>query len=583
MKDSPGNSVIIHVLPALYFHCRPVDLFCFSMILNVIKAIRRYEVSPVSLISLCVIYMIIVDNNTFWSSLIHVINLSGMGMYLFLFACASFIFSVCFSFFAVFGVGWLLKPLIVIVLIIASITAYYMDAYGTIFNDVMVQNIFETNIHEATELFDEAIFFHVFIFGILPAIFISFVKVSSRKIFQAISIRLVAIIIVIAIAGLSIYSSYKNFSFIFRQNKEISFFVNPVFPLRAVYRYYEKQYHARNNHFEKVFNDAYRINQLDTSVVTTHKKNKNIFILVVGETARAHNFHLDGYSRQTTPELEKRKVINFSHVRSCGTATAVSVPCMFSDLNHANFDDNKARSRQNLLDALRIAGINVLWRENNPDCKGVCDRIKTDGYKDIYVDKLCHNGRCFDEALFHGLDAYIRNLKDDAVIVLHTQGSHGPAYYRRYPEAFKKFLPECRSSNVQNCKDKEVINAYDNTILYTDYFLAKIIDYLKENPVTKNSAMLYLSDHGESLGEKGVYLHGLPYFVAPVYQTHIPMVLWLSKGFLESKRLNENCMREKSNIHYSQDNILHSILGIMDVRAKRYNASLDIFASCRQK
>jgi len=304
--------------------------------------------------------------------------------------------------------------------------------------------------------------------------------------------------------------------------------------------------------------------------------------MVVGETARAEDFHIDGYQRNTTPRLEKLDVVNFKNVSSCGTATAISLPCMFSDLTHNNFDNNDARNRQNLLDALDVAGLQVLWRENNPDCKGVCDRIETQQVSDIYVDDLCNDGLCYDEVLFNGLDQYVKNIHGDAVIVLHTEGSHGPAYYRRYPEAFKKFEPECRSAAVEDCSDEELLNAYDNTILYTDYFLSKVIEYLKSSPATASSAMLYVSDHGESLGENGVYLHGLPYFMAPEYQKHVPMITWFSRGFSANKNLDMGCLRNKSGAEFSHDNIIHSVLGIMDVTSGLYDTDLDMFASCRR-
>jgi len=308
---------------------------------------------------------------------------------------------------------------------------------------------------------------------------------------------------------------------------------------------------------------------------------KNILIMVVGETARAKSFHLNGYARNTTPELEQLDVLSFKNVSSCGTATGISLPCMFSDLSHDNFEVNDAKNRQGLLDALNIAGIQVLWRENNPDCKGICDRIETHEGAVIHMDEFCHKGLCYDEVLLKGLAQYIKNLKGDAVIVLHAQGSHGPAYYRRYPEKFRQFLPECNTISVQDCTDEEIVNAYDNTILYTDYFLSKVINYLQASPDTKNSAMFYISDHGESLGENGVYLHGLPYYIAPDEQTHVPMIAWFSDGFSENKNLDITCLESKLDDTLSHDNMIHSILGLMDVGSVLYAENMDIFASCR--
>jgi lipid A ethanolaminephosphotransferase len=355
--------------------------------------------------------------------------------------------------------------------------------------------------------------------------------------------------------------------------------------MRAIYRFAEKKIHESNREFLAVFNDAIKVshagNLATGAINTADYKNNNVLVIVVGETARTQNFHIDGYKRNTTPHLEQHKVISFKNVSSCGTATAISLPCMFSDLTHDNFDDNAAKNRQNLLDAVNIAGLQTLWVENNPDCKGVCDRIEQYDIAHIYSDEFCSDGGCYDEALFNGLDDYINNIKTDTVIVLHTQGSHGPAYYRRYPQAFKVFEPECRTSTVQDCSDAEVVNAYDNTILYTDYFLSKVIDYLETKTAAINPAMLYVSDHGESLGEEGAYLHGLPYFLAPEFQKRVPLILWLSDGFERNKQLSENCLNEKTNDTLSHDNVIHSVLGLMDVSASLYKADLDIFSSCR--
>jgi lipid A ethanolaminephosphotransferase len=560
---------------------------------------RKYVLSSYTVIAVSVLFMIVFDNNVFWTSLFPVIDLSSPSMWLFLFACFTFIFSVCFTFFSVFGVGRFLQPLIALVIILAAFTSYYMDAYGTVFDDVMVLNIVETNVHEAMELFDLKLWLHVLLYGLLPVFILYRINIRHKPLLQAVSLRLVTVAAVVSIASATVYVSYKDLAFVFREHREISFFVNPVYPMRAMYRFAEKKIHKNNGQFMTVFNDVIKVSHASTlgaenvntstmyastrDVATTDAANKkhNVLVIVVGETARAQNFHLNGYKRNTTPHLEQHKIINFKNVASCGTATAVSLPCMFSDLTHDNFDDNAARNRQNLLDAVNTAGLQTLWVENNPDCKGVCDRIEKYDVEDIYTDEFCSEGRCYDEALFHGLNDYVNKIQRDTVIVLHTQGSHGPAYYRRYPEAFKVFEPECRTSTVQDCSDAEVMNAYDNTILYTDYFLSKVIDYLATKTAAINPAMLYVSDHGESLGEDGAYLHGLPYFIAPEYQKRVPMVLWLSDGFKINKKLNESCLNEKTDTPLSHDNILHSVMGVMDVSASLYRADLDIFSSCR--
>jgi lipid A ethanolaminephosphotransferase len=304
-------------------------------------------------------------------------------------------------------------------------------------------------------------------------------------------------------------------------------------------------------------------------------------VVVVGETARAANFSLNGYARETNPELAARGVINFEQASSCGTATAVSVPCMFQNVGRDGYKDSMANSREGLLDVLQRAGVGVLWRDNNSGCKGACVREPYEDVSHIEVDAMCDPGECHDEVLLNGLQAYLDSLNHDAVIVLHMKGSHGPAYYKRYPAAFEKFTPVCKSNQLDRCQQAEIVNAYDNSLLYTDHVLAKTIDLLQHNSQRLDTGMLYLSDHGESLGENGIYLHGLPYAMAPSEQTHIPMLMWMSSGLEKRQGIAASCLEAKGKQPVSQDNLFHSVLGLMDVHTEAYHADLDLFRSCR--
>ena len=537
----------------------------------------RVQLDAVTVIALSTVFLIVFDNYAFWSSLIAVIDLSDPSMWLFLVACFLLIFSVCFIFLSSFAVSRFFKPVISFLFILAACTSYFMDAYGTVFDDVMVMNIVETNFHESMELFDIALVLHVLAFGILPVLFLYRIDVSKKPMLLAVRNRVISIVVVVAITSLSVLISYKDLSFVFRENRETSFFINPVYPMRAIYRYSIAKYRDSHRQFIPVFEDAHMLPEDDRS----DNLKPNLLVLVVGETARAQSYQLNSYARETNPYLVNYDVFNFSDVSSCGTATAVSLPCMFSDFSKQSFDVNRVRDRQNLMDALHIAGLDVLWLENNPDCKGICSRVPTATLDDIATEELCRGGQCYDELLVTALAERLVAIKKDTVIVLHIQGSHGPAYYRRYPEKFKRFLPECDQAAVQDCTDEEVVNAYDNTILYTDYVLSKVIDLLQKNADVVDAAMLYVSDHGESLGEGGIYLHGLPYFIAPEYQTKVPMILWMSDNFIDDKSIDRSCLIAQTKTELSHDNYLHSVLGLMDVAASKYQADLDIFSSCR--
>jgi lipid A ethanolaminephosphotransferase len=306
-------------------------------------------------------------------------------------------------------------------------------------------------------------------------------------------------------------------------------------------------------------------------------------VIVVGEAARASEFSLNGYARDTNPELSKLDIVNYRNVTSCGTETAVSVPCMFSKFTREDYSDSKAKRSENLLDVLKHAGFDLLWKDNNSSSRGVAVRIGEQNVQDLKVPGLCHDTECYDEILLYQLQDYIDKLANDGVIVLHMKGSHGPAYYLRSPEKFKKFLPECRTNQLQDCPRQELINAYDNTIVYSDYVLSQVIKLLQQNNQRFDTAMLYMADHGESTGEKGIYLHAAPYMIAPDEQTHIGALQWFSPSFLQRMKLDKSCLLRKADEPLSQDNLFHSVLGLLDVKTSAYDTSLDMFASCTAK
>ncbi|WP_241149001.1 phosphoethanolamine transferase [Photobacterium sanguinicancri] len=293
------------------------------------------------------------------------------------------------------------------------------------------------------------------------------------------------------------------------------------------------------------------------------------------------NSSFNGYEKETNEYLAKQEgVINFPNVSSCGTATAVSLPCMFSNMTKSSYSASTARHQEGLLDVLDHAGVDVLWKNNNSGCKGACDRVPYINSSKSKSEELCTRGTCFDGVLLENLDEEITAIKKDGVIVLHLLGSHGPTYYKRYPDEFKKFTPTCDTAEIQNCSKEELVNTYDNTLLYTDYLLSEVINTLKAQDDSVNTAMLYVSDHGESLGENGIYLHGLPYAIAPDYQTHVPMVTWMSDSFTKKHKLNTECLQEMAQGEYSHDNFFHSILGLMDIETSEYKPALDMFATC---
>ncbi len=440
----------------------------------------------------------------------------------------------------------------------------------------MIQNIVETDVHEAFDLISLNFIKHVFIYGILPSVAVYFVTLKKQSFTGEFQTRVGVFLVLLFVTSTSVYIVLKDVAFIGREHRELKHYINPVFPISSTYKYFKFSGKEQDSPLEKVFSDSEVVN------ISVESDKKTVLVIVVGETARASNFGLNGYARDTTPRLNKMNVVNYSNTFSCGTATAESLPCMFSNVTHNTFDIDKIRHQENLLDALNYASINVQWRENNSGCKGVCKRSETQIMSLTGSAELCEGDECYDEVLLSNLQKYISNINKNTVIVLHQQGSHGPAYYKRVPKKFAVFQPECKSKALQDCSNEQITNSYDNTILYTDYLLSEVVNILKSSSDKADTAMIYMSDHGESLGEKGVYLHGLPYFMAPDEQIKIPFFLWLSEGIKKTKNISGECLNASAGDSHSHDNLTHSVLGLMNITSKNYNHELDVFSVCRQ-
>ncbi len=309
-----------------------------------------------------------------------------------------------------------------------------------------------------------------------------------------------------------------------------------------------------------------------------------LLLLVLGETARSGNFAINGYNRPTTPRLSQENIASQRNAWSCGTSTAASLPCLFSNSGREAYDSRPA-NYEGLLDVLQHSGLAVLWIDNQSGCKGACDRIPSVNTVQLKVPGLCDSGECFDEVMLRGLDERIAALPakrraKGVVVVMHQMGSHGPAYYKRSPPALKKFLPECTTNALQSCGRDALLNAYDNSIVYTDHFLASTIQWLKTQEPRSAPALLYLSDHGESLGENNLYLHGMPWGIAPDVQKRVPWITWLSPEFEQRSGVTTACLKQQLDAQVSHDNYFHSVLGLMNVQTSVYKPALDIYARC---
>lgn len=470
----------------------------------------------------------------------------------------------------------LARPLLAALAITTAVATYYMYHFGIFLSPGMLRNVLRTNAAEAGELLSWGLLPHLIVHGALPLVLLWQVRVSQRTLARAMLVRGAALVGALALLAGSVLLVFQDFSALMRNQKDLRYLITPANFLYSGARVLASDTRQAVQPRAVVGADA----RLASSWAA--RTRPALVVIVVGETARAANWGLSGYQRQTTPELAQLGVLNFRAVSACGTDTETSLPCMFSAIGRRDYDEDRIRGSESLLHVLRRAGFAVLWRDNQSGCKGVCDGLPQQPIDARQFPELCREGRCLDEVLLNGLDTVARNAQGSLVVVLHMLGNHGPAYFKRYPAAFRHFVPTCDTGELRKCDRQQITNAYDNALLYTDHVLARTIAYLKEQATRFDTAMLYLSDHGESLGERGLYLHGMPYAIAPQEQLQVPMVWWLSTGFTRSVGLDGGCLAGQTGKPWSHDHLFHTVLGLLQVSTTVYERDLDISAACRR-
>lgn len=470
----------------------------------------------------------------------------------------------------------LLKPVLIVLFLTSAGVAYFMNQYGVMMDAGMFRNFAETNVTEVRDLLSLKLFAFILLLGVLPSWLLWKVPVNYRRWHRELFSKVVVSVASAAVIGGVALANYQGLSSLFRNHHEIRLMLVPSNFIGASAGYLREQVASAQQPFIKIGEDAQRNPDIKL------QPRKSLTVLVVGESARAENFGILGYPRDTTPTLDKEAgLIAFTDVHSCGTETAVSVPCMFSNMGRKNYDASKAKNEEGLLDVLKRAGIDVIWRDNQSGCKGTCDRVTVQDVSNLKDPALCANSECRDEILLQGLQSFIDHLDKDTVLVLHQMGSHGPEYFKRYPKEYEHFTPVCESNALNNCSRESIVNGYDNTLVYTDHVLSSLIDVLRSNQDKVDTAMLYLSDHGESLGEYNLFLHGTPYMLAPEQQKHVAMLAWFSDSYQKAYSVDTHCLQMSRDKPLSQDNLFHSMLGLLEVKSSVYQADLDLFAGCR--
>jgi len=526
------------------------------------RAFKSLSVKPRTLILGVALFLILATNGAFFKHVLEVYPLTlhtapmiaSLGIVL---------MGVMVIVFSLFSSRYILKPFLITVLLLSSLVAYFMSAYNIIVDTHMIQNILETNINESMDLLSIQQVLYFLLLGVLPSIIVYRIKITPMTLKRSLIESVQSIAVAVGIIVVIIFAFSKFYTSFFREHKPLRYYSNPTFYLYSIGQYVHQSFSHETIGLQPLGLDAHVFDGAP----------RKLIILVVGEAVRWDHFSLNGYSRETNPLLKKEDIVNFTQFTSCGTETAVSVPCMFSSLGREHYSKEVAQHTENILDVLAHAGTTILWRDNNSDSKGVAIRHTYEDYQKSDKNTMCEDGECRDEGMLVGLQEYINaHPKGNIVIVLHQMGNHGPAYYKRYPKAYEKFTPVCKTNQLEQCTQAEITNGYDNAILYTDTFLTKVIDVLQKNDSTFATAMFYVSDHGESLGEKGLYLHGFPYAIAPEAQKHVPAVMWFGEKF----QVNKEKLKQNASQPYTHDFIFHTLLGMSEVRTSVYKSELDI-------
>lgn len=470
----------------------------------------------------------------------------------------------------------LMRAFASILFVVAAASAYFIGAYGVMLDPDMMRNALQTDAAEIAGLANDSMLLHVLVLGVLPAVLLWRVHWPVAAPALRLRRRCLFLAAAWAVALLGVLGTSANYAVLLRQHKPVRYAALPIAPLVNTGRLLAREWSELRTGPLLDRGGKARF------VGAAHPR-PLVVLLVVGESARAASFQLGGYERPTNPRLRQvDDLLYFDHVQACGTSTAISVPCMFSSLGKDRFDADEARHYMNLLDTLQRAGLDVEWWDNNSGCKGVCARVPTVEYGAHRTAALCPESYCYDEIMLEDLRRRLPRIRRDTVIVFHQIGSHGPAYSERYPAAFELFRPSCLSSELHHCTAEELRNAYDNTILYTDALLARQIEILGAAQDRLDTLLLYVSDHGESLGEQGLYLHGLPYALAPRTQTEVPLLAWVPDTSRARLGLDEGCLDRRTQVAASHDDVYHTVLALAQLRDDAYDQRRDLLAPCRR-
>ncbi len=537
-----------------------------------------FQLSLLQFNSLIALWLATGINLYFYQKLNSYSSLSGIAGIGFMLASAVMVFA--YYFLILQFISWRItaKTVASLLVILAAFSSYFVTNLGIDIDQGQITNMMQTDAHEVLDLISSQSLLWALFTLIIPLGIIWKIKLKEQLIKQQLIAKLLGLAVALVMLLGILFVFYNQYAPIFREHRDLKSKLSPMNTISSLSGYTKRHFKTRQKALVPFGTDA-------TLSATAKNASPKLLVLVVGETARAESFSLNGYNKDTNPELAKRDILNFSNATSCGTSTAVSVPCMFSGMQRTDYNPDLASHREGLLDIAKRAGYQVTWIDNNSGCKGACARTGSYEIPETLKQQWCKEGECYDDILLSSLSLYLKQLEashnqQNQLIVLHQVGSHGPAYFKRYPDEFKRFNPTCDTNAIQSCSRESLINTYDNTIVYTDHILATLIDQLQQVS-NFQSAMWYVSDHGESTGEHGLYLHGAPYIMAPSQQTHVPMLMWFSKAWQTQAPQLLPCLNKQLTKARGQDNLFPSILSLLDIQSKVINPSLDMTRACQ--
>lgn len=457
--------------------------------------------------------------------------------------------------------------------LVTAITHYFSDQYKIMFDTSMIRNALATNLQESSELITIKAVLLLLAYLLPVVLVLRFYRIPKISLRQQLSAKFLTVTLALGLSLTAVGIEYKSLSSAIRNHGEIRHLVLPASPILAFVRTAGASTAQPNVQKQSL--------DLSPQRVSSPTRKPLLTVVVVGETVRAQNWGMSSSEHDTTPQLSKlskQELFNFPYARSCGTNTETSVPCMFSSIGRSNYNEKWIKEHESVLPLMQRTGVDVTWIDNQSGCKGVCDGIKTLQAK-TFLESSQNADDSLDEVLIKGLSKTISKAPQDQVVVLHMLGNHGPAYYKRYPKQHAYFTPVCQDNNLTNCSRESIVNTYDNAVRYTDDVLAKLIDQL--NLVRdREVALVYVSDHGESLGEKGLYLHGVPYAFSPDEQTKVPFFFWLPERTQRALGLNGQCLANKASRPTEHDLLAHSLLGLYDISSPVLRKQWNIVQEC---